>query len=390
MRGANMNWTRPPIRHLELPLAVVFVSAALVLGAFLTPTGAGAQIANPAGSAGFGYESYHFSDHEAVGLRSAFLATMPFSAGADLFPATRLRVRGAWADGRLERSDGTSASIRGLTDTEVQVEATLGADRMRVAGIVQLPTGHAGYTQDEAAVAGIIGADVLPFRISSWGSGGAAGLHTSVAHRTREFGLGASASYLVGREFDAFAGEDLSYRPGNQLDLGMAADRNVGRAGKAALQLRMIRYGEDELAGTNLYRSGHRYQALASYAFAGPRFSSAMVYGGGIHRSQGAFLAVPDTLASQNLLLTGAVMRMPFSWGVLVPSLDLRALRSSDGTGQGYTTSVGGSAERAVGGMILIPTVRARFGRVVVYEAARSGFTGLELGLTARFGRTGP
>jgi hypothetical protein len=392
-RGARSRGARPPSRG-SVPggtggvWGATGLSLLLVL-AVLGPTEARGQVSNPSASGGAGYEAYRFSSGEAVGFRSVSLATTPFSAGAEIAPAVRLRVAGAWATGRLERSDGSSASLQGLVDTEFQVEATLGADRMRVAGVVQLPTGHSGYTMDEAEVAGIVAADVLPFRLSSWGAGGGAGLHTSVAHRAGEFGVGASVSYLVGREFEVFAGEDRAYRPGNQLAVGLAGDRTVGRSGKAAVQLRMVRYGEDRLEGSNLFRSGHRYQAVGSYAFAAPRYSSAMVYGGVMHRSQGTYLAVPDTSASQDLLLAGAVVRMPVSWGVLVPSADLRALRSSDGTGQGYTTSVGGSAERAVGDLSFIPHVRARFGRVVVHQGARSGFVGWDLGLTARFGRTG-
>ena len=367
-------------------LAAGMVAAGTIL---LSPSGALSQVGNPAAGAGVGIETYRFSADETVGLKSIRLTTLPFSAGADLLPSVRLQVRGAFASGQIDRPNGSTARLSGLTDTEVQVEARMGPDRFRVAGVFLLPTGHNRYTTAEADVAGIVASDVLPFRITNWGSGGGFGLHSSLAGTLGNVGLGASTSYLVGREFEVFAGEDAVFRPGSQLTVALAADRNIGRAGKAALQLRMTRYGEDALAGSNLYRSGVRYQALGSYAFAAPRYSSAIAYGGVTHRTQGTFLAVPDSVASQNLLLAGAVMRMPFDWGVLVPGIELQALRRSDGTGQGYTASVGGSAERAVGGIVLVPTVRARFGRVVVFEGARSGFNGFELGLTTRFGRTG-
>lgn len=368
-------------------LGLALVPLALLV--LLAPTGISGQLPPSQVTGGVGWETYRFSDAEAVGLGSVSLVTAPFSAGADLHPSVRLRIRGAYAAARIERADGTTASIRGPVDTELQVEARVGPDRLRVAGVVQLPTGHSGYSLAEAEAAGVIAADVLPFRITNWGTGGAAGVHTSLAGRVSDVGVGASASYLVGRKFDVFAGEEFAYRPGNQLSLGAAVDRNVGRAGKAALQLQMTRYGDDELGGSNLYRSGNRVQVTGSYAFAAPRFSTALVYAGTIHRSRGTFLETPQSVASQNLLMTGAVMRMPVSWGVVVPTVDLRALRSGDGTDQGYTASVGGSLERAVGSLTLIPMVRARFGRVVVFEGARSAFSGVDLGLSTRFGGSG-
>jgi hypothetical protein len=365
------------------------LALASALGLLLSPPGVVGQVSHPSASAGVSVESYRFSDEGAVALRSVLLTTLPFSAGADLHPSVRLQVRGAYASGRMDRPDGSTTTLGSLTDTEIQLEARVGPDRFRMAGIFLLPTGHSRYTAEEADLAGIVAADVLPFRITNWGSGGGFGLHSSLAGTVGPVGLGVSTSYLVGREFEVFSGEDVAFRPGDQLTLALAADRNVGRAGKAALQLRMTRYGEDELAGSNLYRSGLRYQVLGSYAFAAPGYSSALAYAGVMHRSQGTFLSVPDSVASQNLLTGGAVMRMPFSWGVLVPGLELQALRRSDGTGQGYTATLGGSAERAMGTLMLVPTLRVRFGQVVVFEGARTGFSGLEVGLSTRFGRAG-
>ncbi|CAN5691132.1 hypothetical protein BH23GEM11_BH23GEM11_05210 [soil metagenome] len=360
-----------------------------VAALLLSPAGVRAQIGNPSASAGISFETYRFSDEENAGLRSIFLTTLPFSAEADVTSTLRLQVRGALSAGQIDRADGSTASLRGFTDTELQVEARTGQDRLRIAGIVMVPTGHSRYSMDEAEVAGIMTADVLPFRMTNWGSGGGLGVRSLLAGTLGTTNVGLSTSFFVGREFEVFANEDAMFRPGNQFSIGVVANQDVGRAGRAGVQLQMTQYGDDELAGSNLYRSGRRFQALGSYAFAAPRYSSAIVYAGVTHRSNGTFLALPDLVASQNLFVAGAVMRMSFDWGVLVPSLELQALQRSDGTGQGYTTSVGGTAERVVGRMVVGPSARIRFGQVVVFEEARSGFVGLEVGLTTRFGRAG-
>ena len=387
--GGDCTWAPEPggglVRPSGFARVAVLSTVCVVLGSW-SAAAAEAQMGSPTFGGGVALETYQFQSKESVELESVTLLSMPFSTGLHLRPDLRLQVSGAYASGRIERADGTSGSIRGLTDTRVQVEAMLGADRLRIAGILELPTGHSRYTVDEADAAGAIAADVLPFEITNWGSGGGFGVHTSVGHQVAGFGLGASASYFVGREFEVFAGEDASFRPGDQLAIGLAMDRTVRQTAKAALHLQMVNHGDDKLAGSNLYRSGSRYRAMGSYAFPGPRYSSAMVFGGITHRTQGAFLQLAEDMASQNLLTAGVVLRMPLRWGVLIPAADLRVLRSADGLGQGYVSTVGAGAERSVGRMTLVPTLRARVGRVVAFEGERSGLWGLDVGVTARLG----
>ncbi len=369
----------------------------LVALAFLAPPGT-AQVPGFQATVGGGVETYRFSQSEAVGVRSITLTTLPFQGRVSLGPRVAVRMAGAHASGRLVRGDGTSHSLTGVTDTELRVEGRFGRDRATLSGIVQLPTGKSGYTPGEAEVAGIVAADVLPFRITDWGSGGGAGLHASATHAVARFAVGGALGYMVSREFDALEGGNFTYRPGNQLLLRVAADHSVGQAGKLALQLSAWRYGTDELGGANLYRAGDRYQALLSYAFAAPGYSSAMIYGGFLRRGEGASLgsaSLPPTgndaaFASRTLFLAGARARVPAGGAVLIPTADLRVQRSGDGVGQGYTTTVGSSAEWPVGSALLLPTIRARFGRVISFQDARSGFSGIDIGLSARLGASRP
>lgn len=341
---------------------------------------------------GVGYETYHFADPAAAGFRNLSLLTVPFAARAPLYRGVTFDVSGAWARGDLERPDGTHATLDGATDTQLRLEIPLVRDQATIGAVVVLPSGKATLTQAEAQVAGVVAADLLPFRISSWGTGGGAGMTAALAHSFGPIGLGVAGSYLVGRQFDLVESGSFAYRPGDQLRLRVAADADVGSSGKASLQVTMLRSSDDRLNGANLYRSGDRLEAIGSYAFATGARSSAILYGGALHRSEATFLVQQPTtpaLPSQNLFLAGGGLRLPIGRSAILPTADVRLLRSADGLGQGYTAGIGGSAELPLGRAVtLLPTLRGRFGRVLVSQGENSNFTGADIGLSIRFGST--
>ncbi len=338
--------------------------------------------------AGLVVDHYSFGDEEATGIRSLSLFTLPVSASVPVGERMAVELRTAFARGSLERADGESVDLSGLTDTEVRVGFRSSGDvALQLQGIAMLPTGSASQTRDEAQLAGAVAADLLPFRISNWGSGGGAGVHASAARSFGDTGAGLSVSYVVGREFEPLEGEPFGYQPGDQLRIRGAVDHNVGSDAKVALTVTLERYSDDAVDGTNLYRSGNRIQALASYAFAPTPRTSALAYGGVFHRSEGtALLEAAPSVPSQALLLAGGGVRVPMGWGVLVPSGDVRLFRTDDGVGQGWLTGVGVATEIPAAGHLLVPSVRARFGTVLVRDDVESGITGLELSLTARMG----
>jgi hypothetical protein len=378
------------------PVAV----AALALAGLVTPAAGTAQDLPWQAGAGLGFETYHFGDARAAGVSSISLFTLPIAVSSEVGRGVLLEVNTAFASGSLARPDGTSSSLAGLTDTELR--ASLPIERngttFTVTAVGVLPTGRATQSAEEADVAGAIAADLLPFRISNWGSGGGVALAGSVARPVGDFNLGASAGYRVAGEFEPLDEVAFGYRPGNELRLRFAADRNIGEDRKASAHLTIFRYGDDQFEGENLFQSGTRIQLVTSYAFPALGGASAVVYGGVLHRAQGSQLltgvsGVDPNAPSQTLLLMGSGARMPMGFGTLLPSVDLRLFRREDGVGQGYVISAGAAAERAVAegaiggrGLILVPTVRARFGNLMVGEGVSSGFTGAELGFTVRFG----
>lgn len=362
-------------------------SPALALALLLAPAAVAAQVPSLGGGAGAAFEVYRFGDAAQTGIKSVSLFSVPIGARAPIFGGTALEVSGAYARGEVERSDGSKATLSGFTDTQVALVVPVRQDVATVTAVVLLPTGKDRQTDDEALVAGIMAADLLPFRISNWGTGGAAGMSAAVAHSFGGFGMGASASYLVGRQYDMLDRTDFAYRPGNQLRARLAFDAAAGTSGKASLQLTYLHASDDELNGSNLFRPGDRYQAIGSYAFAAGGTSSGILYAGVLHRAKGTFLVSRAEAPSQQLFLGGGGMRLPVGATVFMPSVDVRVLRRTDKTGEGAMAGVGGSVELPLSaGWTLVPLARARFGNVQFAEGTSSGFTGAELALGIRFG----
>lgn len=340
----------------------------------------------------FAFQGYTFSSAYATGIQSLTLATSSFFVGATVPGASglRLSLAGNYADGTVTHPDGTGVNLSGLTDTEIKAELPIGRDAVVVSAIADLPTGRATQSEAQAEVAGAVAADLLPFRISNWGSGGAFGLATAVARSMGGFGMGLSAGYMVAREFQPLAGDQAAYRPGNELRLQAAVDRTVGRAAKASLQVTAQRYSNDALDGNNLYRSGNRLSVIGSLAFASGYRSTGLAYGGVMHRAAGSFLTTQArTIAAQDLIVGGLGFRLPLGRSRLVPSLDGRAFRTASGVGQGWLMGAGAALEIPGDGATLTPSLRGRVGSLETAPGTRGAFQGLEIGMGVRFGGRG-
>jgi hypothetical protein len=338
---------------------------------------------------GVAFERYRFEDVAATGIESITLLTVPFGVGAALSSRLSLEANGAYASGTLVRADGSESTIAGLTDTDVRARFAVIADRVILSAAYVAPTGHATQTADESEVAGAVAADLLPFRLSNWGSGGGFAADAALVSRVGSTGVGLSVSYGVAGEFEPLDGDETVYLPGNQLQVRLALDRTVGSSGKATLQLSAHRFSEDRLDGSNLYRSGNRVQGMLSWAFAVGRGSSAVAYGGWLRRQRGTYLDAAQAdreTPAQDLILIGGGMRMPVGPGAVLPTIDARVFRSNDGVGQGYVAGIGLAAELPAGAFTLLPSARARIGNVLVREGIETGLTGLELSATIRFG----
>jgi hypothetical protein len=375
--------------------AVTWARRAAVLTAFLAVVSSPAAGQAVPWSVGAGAEvqRFNFSDSESAGIKALTLFTVPVAADVTLGQRVTMRLAGFYASGSLEDRSGTTSSISGLTDTDLSATVSLADGSAAITAVAALPTGNSTHTLEEANVAGLVASDLLPFRISNWGSGGGFGVRALGARSFGRVGAGLSIGYFVAGDFSPVAEDQLVYRPGSTLQVRAAIDGNVGRAGKASLEISFQTFGEDVAEDINLYQSGNRFQAIGSYAFAAGRRSSAVVYLGAMHRASGEFdpsINAPFTAGPQTLFMAGAGGRLRVGGTLVLPTLDLRALRSDDGIDQGFDSRLGVAAEfRTAGGWAFVPLARVHLGRIQVVEGVESSFVGVDLGLTVRVGRFG-
>jgi hypothetical protein len=370
--------------------------AAPWIAVILTAFPAAAQIS---GSTGVNFESYRFAEPASAGIESVSLLTVPVTAHAALFGPVSLQVRGGFARGALLTAGGEEIDLTGPTDTEIQLGVNLGSGPLSatVTGIFVAPTGASSLSPGEAVLAAFVGSEFLPFRIRTWGMGGAAGLSLTAARSFGDGSIGFGAGYIATREYTPFRtpgsstppAHSFMYRPGNQLQLRFAADRNLNRASKVSFAVVFERSEEDLLDDENLYQAGNRYQAMASYAFASGARSTAILYAGGLRSDEGTALmpSLNHDVSARTLFLAGGGMRVPVGGLVLVPSVDARVYRRGSGFGQGYLAGVGTAVEFPAGNLAVTPSARLRLGNLVASEGVESGITGLDLGLDIRFGR---
>ncbi len=363
--------------------------------ALCSPIAAWGQAARAGGS----FQFYSFADAEAAGLESFSLFTAPYAVAVPIAGLVAVDVSGAYAQGIATGPGGVEARMSGPTDTQLGLSLLLGGDRVVLSTSMSLPTGQESRSLEEATVAAVVAAELLPFPLATWSAGGGAGGDLSLAVQAGEWGIGLAGGYWAGREFEPVPGETFAYRPGDQIQARVALDRDVGESGTLSLLVGLQRFGEDRLEGSNLFRSGNRLEGLVSYAFALGLRGSALAYGGVYHRARGSLLLESPSLdgatdsPSQQLFLGGLNLLLPAGRRVdVVPDVNLRVFRSGDGVGQGWLASAGGALDIRVSGtsfgrnLVLSPSAKARLGRVIVREGAESGIVGWEAGLTLRMG----
>jgi hypothetical protein len=362
--------------------------AAIVSAALVAAPGLSAQRPLGVVSGGSGWETYSFADPTAAGLKSVSLRTLPFSATFTPVGRLRLEMAGAFASAALERTDGSRSTLEGLTDTSLGASLSFGRDLFTIGAALLAPTGKSSYTADEAQVAGVVAADLLPFRVSNWGSGGAAGVSSALALPLGGLNLGVRAGYQQAREVDLLGDATFAYRPGDQVHLELGADGSVGD-GRLITRIGVQRFSEDVVNGANLYRTGDRITALLSWNYPSGRRGSGGLYAGAQQRQHGVFLDGSGQTPSQTLVLLGWHLRQPFRFGILAPTTDVRLFRNGDGVGQGVMGGAGLALELSLlgGAVTLVSMARARYGYLLVSKGLKTGVMGTDFGAGLRLGR---
>lgn len=368
-------------------LGAALLGGLAALATVATPTPAAAQGSTDADRIGTGVQFHYigFDDAATARIDNVSLLTVPVAGRAELGERLTVELGGYWARGRLERPDGTVSTVSGLTDATLSASLELGDEATTITALARLPTGRSGYDPGELDVVGVVAADVFPFRISSWGTGGGLGLRASTARQLGPVGASVSLGYFRSGEFDPLEEQLVDYRPGNRLSARAAFTVPVGAAGQLGLQGGFRSFADDELEGQNIFESGNRYDVLGTWSF--PVGSdAAFVYGGYQRRSEGRRLQLQEPTSAQDLLLAGAGLRTRMG-GVLVrPEVDARLVERDDDRSEGWSVRAGARAEVPWGGTTVLPLLRGHIGSVGPEPGLDSGFLGVQAGFTVRLG----
>lgn len=371
----------------------------LVLALALCPASASAQGA----TTGVLVQTYTMSAPEAIRVESLQLMTIPVGAHIPLLSWADLTLAGGFARASLSLPNGPTSEVEGLVDSRVRI--AVGAGPFSLALTALVPTGDVVETLEQATLVGLLSSDLLPVATTQWGSGGGFAADLGLRRRIGSTGFGFSVGYLTLRESDALGVGTIAYRPGSQVRARVTAESHVGRASVLSLMLGVQSYASDTFDDIDFFRSGFRIEGVASLALPIGARESLLAYGGlynsgaGSTRVPAAFSGVDDGALfpgtrdplTKQVALAGVEARVTRDGWAAIPSGEIRLLRTAEGLGQGWVSSIGGRVEYRVAGarrgaqIVIEPSAAFRLGQLIAHRDAESGVRGWETGVAVRW-----
>lgn len=389
------------IRSVRWAGAVILGLCALLIS--LTPRTLEAQRA----SVGVQLQSYRMSSAEAVHLEGISVTAVPWSVDVPLTEWVGISVDGAWARASATTPDGGKATVRGLTNTHSRLSLAWRRFVLTLSGTI--PTGESTRALEEATVVGLMTSDLLPIGISGWESAGGLGADLAYGFRLGRTNVVVGAGYATSGEFAPLDGVVGPYAPGDRTHARVVVDTEFGTASILSFLMGVQAYGTDTFDSMELVSPGDRLETRFSLATPLGAQESMMLYAGLYHRAEGetgthgggqitpieTFIPGASVPVSRDLIVTGGELRVSRGRLDIIPAVGMRLLRSAEGLGQGWLTSLEGRAEYRVsgsrygGGLVIQPGVAFRVGKLLPEAAAESMMVGWEAGVTGHwdFGR---
>jgi hypothetical protein len=362
----------------------VTARALVVALAFLLPASLYAQqIGRITGLAGF--EARGLSFQSGLGIKSVSEFAVPFGV---VWPAsTRLSfdVGGSYAS--VTRKDETgSQSLSGLTDIQARGVFQLLPDLAVLTVGVNLPTGKTKLTKDQLVAAGVVASDLIPFPVSSFGSGFNVTTGLALAVPVAGWALGAAGSYRQSGGFTLLADSSATYKAGGEFRVRLGADRIVGQS-RVSLGLTYSTFGQDEFGGSAILQSGKRWISQASWSFPIGNLGLA-VYAWDMYLGAGTYPINGQPVPKRNVLALGGVASLQMGKNVLRPQIEYRnhTVGVSQLSQAGKLLSLGARYQMPIGERYAVfPSARFDTGNVVNPQTAQAvSFTGWNFGVTLR------
>ena len=361
--------------------------AAALVAAF--PVAAAAQGDLPVGRLRFltGFEARGVSFGAGLGVKT--ISEMAIPLGAMYNPSTRLAldfgVRYASAS-RTPEGATAKGTVSGFTDVQVRGVYQVIPDRVMLTLAANLPTGKTKLSADELPAAGAVASELIPFPVTSFGTGANMTTGLAVAVPVAGWAVGLAGAYRLSGEFTPMAPADssnYSYKPGSELRLRIGADRVVGQ-GRVSLGFTYSTFSQDEFAGASIFQPGKRYISQASWSFPVGNLGLAL-YFWDLYRTPGTVLVGSRTTERQNVLTAGLAATVQLGRYVLRPQLEFRkhtvGVDKLEAAGQLLSLSARLSVPLSEV-LALTPAVRFDTGNVV--SGVAYGFTGWGISLGVR------
>ena len=255
-------------------MRVRLIVVAVALASPLAAQGNTALYSSWSGLGGFEYQRYGFDKGYTVQSGSQW--SLPLVLVAPLGSHASIDLTTHYAHTAV--TDTASLTHSGLTDTQLRLLYTIGAQRAVASISVNLPTGKHSFPTDSFRVASGVSSTYLSFPVNNLGS--AFGVTTGLAYATPagSWNIGLAGSVRFQANYHPFTNDSLNYKPGLEGRLRVGADRLVGERGRVLLGVTYSTFSTDEFSGSSSsglgpFNPGSRFITEFGYAYSWGRTS---------------------------------------------------------------------------------------------------------------------
>ena len=255
-------------------MRIRFVLVAVALASPVAAQGNTALYPSSSGLIGFDYQRYGFDKGYVVQSGSQWSVPLVLIAPLGSHASVDLTTHYA----HTAVTDTASLTHSGLTDTQLRLLYTIGAQRAVASISINLPTGKHSFPTDSFRVASGVSSTYLSFPVNNLGS--AFGVTTGLAYATPagSWNLGLAGSVRVQANYHPFTNDSLNYKPGIEGRLRVGADRLLGERARLLVGLTFSTFSTDEFSGTSSsglgpFNPGSRFITEFGYAYSWGRTS---------------------------------------------------------------------------------------------------------------------
>jgi len=332
-----------------------------------------------------GAEYYSVSFGSGLGTKSLHELVVPLGLTVPVGRRLLLDAGTYYVNAQRKDEAGGSGTVSGLTDVVLRGAWQIRPDIAALTVAVNVPTGQRELSGDQLPVAGAVATDLIPFPVTSFGTGVSVTTSLAYAVPVGPWAFGVAGGYRYNGSYQPLADTTASLKPGSEVRLRVGADRLVGQ-GRLTLGFTFSTFSRDEF-GADRLGAGRRFISQASWNFPVGN-STVAFYAWDVHRTNAAF--GPDSTRTPKLTVNtvafGAIAGLRVGRNLLRPSIELRHAWQGTGkiAGAGTLVGIGARYQMNVGTRFaLLPGVRADLGSIPG-AAGNVSFTGVSAGLSVR------